>query len=167
MAKNVIFHTNQTPENWAYLAGIVDGEGCFYIGKTKQHKYGSDYSWHCMLKITSCDEILIDWLEKTFGGAREKRYRWTSKKAFCRPVFTWQATGPMLDYILLPLLWRLIIKKPHCAIMGQYRLTCDNIGSRRLSDHVIETRTRLMGELRQLNSRFHNHPLKNPSPLSP
>lgn len=167
MAKNVVFHTNQTSEDLSYLAGIIDGEGCFYIGKTKQGKYGSGYQWHAFLKITSCDEILIIWLEKTFGGAREERYRWTSKKAFARPVFSWQASGMMLDY-LIPLIYsRLVIKKRHCAIMGQYRNTCDNIGSKRLSDHVVELRTNFMTELRQLNSRFHNHPLKNPSPLSP
>lgn len=167
MAKRVIYKTNQTSEDIAYLAGIIDGEGCFYIGKTKQSKYGSGSSWHAMIKVTSCDECLIIWLENTFGGAKETRHRWTSKKAFTRPIYTWQATGPMLDYILPLIYSRLVIKKRHCAIMGQYRSTCENIGSRRLSDHVVETRTNLMTELRQLNSRFHNHPLKNPSPLSP
>lgn len=164
MAKRVNFHTGQTDKQWGYLAGIIDGEGCFYIGKTKNKSgYGSDNSWHCMIKVTSCDEVLIEWLEKTFGGAKEKRSRWTSKKTFCRPVYTWQATGAMLDYIIFQLYFihdLLVIKKTQCEIMGQYRNTCDNIGSKRLSDHVIETREKLMTELRKLNSRWHNHPLK-------
>lgn len=167
MAKRVKFNVNQTSEDIAYLAGIIDGEGCFYIGRVKQGKYGNGYQWHSMIKVTSCDEELILWLEKTFGGAKDSRYRWTSKKAFTRPVYNWQATGLMLDY-LIPLIYpRLIIKKRQCAVMGKYRNTCDNIGSRRLSDHTTELRTTYMTELRNLNSRWHNHPLKSPSALSP
>lgn len=172
MGKRVKFHTGQTSEQWAYLAGLIDGEGCFYIGKTKNKSgYGSEDTWHSMLKITSCDEDLILWLEKTWGGSKDSRYRWTSKKKFTRPVYNWQATGAMLDYLLLPLFMQnhLIIKKKQCGVMGQYRLTCDNIGSKRLSPHVIETRERLMKEMRQLNSRFHGHPLKDKSfgPVTP
>ncbi len=33
MAKIVKFTMNQTSEQLAYLAGIIDGEGCFYFGK--------------------------------------------------------------------------------------------------------------------------------------
>lgn len=167
MAKLVKFNVGQTSEDIAYLAGIVDGEGCFYIGRVKQGKYGNGYQWQCMLKVTSCDEALIMWLENTFGGAKDSRYRWTSKKAFTRPIYNWQATGTMLDY-LIPLIYpRLIIKKRHCAVMGKYRSTCENIGSKRLSDHTTELRTTYMTELRNLNSRWHNHPFKNPSALSP
>lgn len=167
MAKKVIYHTNHTPQQLAYLAGIVDGEGCFYIGRVKQGKYGSGWQWHVMLKITSCDECLILWLESTFGGAKDSRYRWTSKKKFTRPVYNWQATGEMLDYILSAIEPYLIIKKLHCDVMKRYRKTCKNIGSKRLSDEVNEARFVLMSELRNLNSRFHDHPLKKSSALSP
>ena len=168
MARKVFFTTNHTTEEIAYLAGIVDGEGCFYIGNVKQGKYGSGYQWHSMLKITSCDEILILWLEKTFGGSKDSRYRWTSKRAFTRPVFNWQATGEMLDYILPQIHKYLIIKRPHCEVMIQYRLTSKNIGSKRLSEAVNIRRFELMNKIRNLNSRFHNHAAKDlPSALSP
>jgi hypothetical protein len=120
-----------------------------------------------MLKVTSCDEDLIIWLENTFGGSKDSRYRWTSKKAFTRPVYNWQATGPMLDYVLPAILPYLIIKRKQCEIMIRYRLTSKNIGSKRLSPEINEKRLELMNELRNLNSRFHEHPLKNPSALSP
>lgn len=167
MAKKVNFHTNQTTEQIAYLAGIVDGEGCFYIGRVKQGKYGSGWQWHVLLKITSCDEVLILWLEQIFGGSKESRYRWTSKQKFNRPVYNWQATGEMLDYILQAIEPYLIIKKPHCDVMKRYRVTCKNIGSKRLPDHINDQRFILMKELRNLNTRYHNHSLKNPSALSP
>jgi hypothetical protein len=167
MGKIVKFHTNHDQWMIAYLAGLIDGEGCFYIGHVKQGKYGNGLQWHSMLKITSCDEPLIVWLEDFFGGSKDSRYRWTSKKKFTRPVYTWQATGPMLDYLLPKVLCYLVIKRKQCKVMIKYRLTAKNIGNKRLSPEITEERLKLMNEMRNLNSRYHEHPLKNPSPLSP
>lgn len=167
MGRKVIFKTDYTVPQLAYLAGIIDGEGCFYIGNVKQGEYGNGLQWHTMLKITNCEESLIIWLENTFGGAKDSRYRWTSKKKFTRPVYNWQATGEMLDHILPNVLPYLIIKKRHCEVMIQYRTTCKNIGGRRLPDEINTQRIEFMKQMRNLNSRWHDHPLKNPSPLSP
>ncbi len=167
MGKIVNFKTNHSIAEIAYLAGLIDGEGCIYIGHTKQGKYGNGYQWHSMLKITSCDEEVIVWLENTFGGSKDSRYRWTSKQKFTRPVYNWQATGQMLDYLLPIVKPYLIIKKKQCDVMIRYRLTSKNIGSKRLPPEVNEQRLVLLSELRNLNSRFHDHPLKNPSPLLP
>lgn len=167
MGKIVKFSTNHEIWQIAYLAGLIDGEGCLYIGNVKQGKYGTGYQWHSMLKIASCDEALIIWLENTFGGSKDSRYRWTSKQKFTRPVYNWQATGPMLDYLLPLVKPYLIIKKNQCDVMLRYRLTSKNIGSQRLSPEINEQRLQLMAEMRNFNSRYHDHPLKNPSPLSP
>lgn len=166
MAKKVIYHTNQSVAQIAYLAGIIDGEGCLYIGRVRQGKYGCGWQWHVMLRVTSCDEVLILWLEQTFGGSKDSRYRWTSKKKFTRPVYNWQATGEMLDYVLSAVEPYLIIKKPQCDVIKRYRKTCKNIGNKRLPDHINEQRFELLKELKNLNSRWHEHPLKNPSALS-
>lgn len=167
MGKIVKYTTSHEVSQIAYLAGIIDGEGCFYLGNVKQGKYGNGLQWHSFIKITSCDEELIIWLENTFGGSKDSRYRWTSKKKFTRPVYNWQATGPMLDYILPLVRPYLIIKKKHCDVMILYRLTCKNIGSKRLSSEITEKRLKLLSDMRNLNTRYHDHPLKNPSPLSP
>jgi len=163
MGKIVKFHTTHTIAQIAYLAGIIDGEGCLYLGYFKQGKYGSGFQWHSMLKVTSCDEALILWLENTFGGAKDSRYRWTSKKAFTRPVYNWQAAGAMLDYILPLVEPYLIIKAKQCDVMKRYRLTSKNIGSKRLPPEINEQRLVLMNEMRNLNSRWHEHPLKTKS----
>lgn len=167
MGKIVNFKTVHSIAEIAYLAGLIDGAGCIYICHAKQGKYGNGYQWHSMLKITSCDEELIIWLENTFGGSKDSRYRWTSKKKFTRPVYNCQATGPMLDYIMPLVKPYLIIKKKQCDVMMRYRLTSKNIGRKRLPPEINEQRLQLLNELRNLNSRFHEHPLKNPSPLSP
>ena len=76
MAKKVIFHKDQNIAQLAYLAGIIDGEGCFFIGKSKTSRpYGCGFHFYAVLRITNTDEGLILWLEKTFGGAKNSRYR--------------------------------------------------------------------------------------------
>ena len=160
MGRIVKFTTNQTDENFAYLAGIVDGEGCFYFGNVKQGKYGNGTQWHCHLSVTNTEKILIDWLYDLFGGNREHRYRWTSKKAFNRPIYRWNATGPLLEYVCQKIYSFLQNKKQHCKIMMEIRKTYANIGSRRLPEHIVQKRIELLKKLRKLNSRYHDHPLK-------
>lgn len=160
MGHKVIFKTDQTSEQIAYTAGIVDGEGCFYIGKVKQGSYGNGWQWRAMLEVTSCDKILIDWLNTLFIGATEEQYRWTSKKKFYRPVYKWRAHGPLLDHLLPLLKPYLTIKSKHCDVMIKFRSTCKNIGSKRLPDSVNSERDIYHKEMRKLNSRYHDHPLK-------
>lgn len=160
MAKNVPFTTKQTSEQFAYIAGIIDGEGCFYFGKVKQGRYGNGTQWHCKLAVTSTDKILTDWLNETFGGCKEQRYRYTSKKTYERPIYRWDATGELLDYLLPKIYPYLLIKKPQCEVMFEIRKTYKNIGSKRLPDEVVAKRQTLLEEIRKLNSRFHDHPLK-------
>lgn len=169
MAKIVKFTKNQSPEQLAYLAGIVDGEGCFYFGKVKQGRYGNGTQWHCKLAVTSTDRCLTDWLNNLFGGTKEQRYRYTSKKTYYRPVYRWDATGLMLNYICPKILPYLIIKKKQCELFIEIRKTYANIGSKRLPEHIVQQREAFLIAIRNLNSRFHDHPLKhkNPSALSP
>ena len=170
MVKIVKYKTSHTIAQIAYLAGIIDGEGCLYIGRVKQGKYGSGFQWHSLLRVTSCDEELIIWLEDTFGGSKDSRYRWTSKQKFTRPVYNWQATGPMLDYILPLVEPYLIIKIKQCDVMKRYRLTSLARSNKRIPQEILDKRFELLVEMKNLNSRWHEHPLKNnsnPSALLP
>ena len=160
MARKTFFKTTQIPVEVAYLAGIIDGEGCFYIGHIKQGKYGTCHQWHCLIKITSCDKILIDWLREHFNGCSENRYRWTAKKAFYRPVYSWTLGGEALNHFLPLLQPFLVIKQEHCKVMIEIRKTFKNWGSRRLPENILKKRITLMKEMRKLNSRFHDHPFK-------
>lgn len=160
MARIVQFTKDQTPTEIAYLAGIIDGEGCFYFGKVKQGRYGNGTQWHCKLAVTSTDRRLTDWLNNLFGGTKEQRYRYTSKKAFERPIYRWDASGLLLDYICPEILPYLIIKKTQCETMIEIRKTYTNIGSKRLPDDIVEKRNHFLFVMHNLNSRFHNHPLK-------
>lgn len=77
-------------EDWAYLAGIIDGEGCIQL---HQH-YQSKGSFAPILIITNTDVRIIDWVCSEFpGGAvscqvykegnNKPRYQWRIYGAKC------------------------------------------------------------------------------------
>lgn len=167
MAKITQFNTNHTKEQLAYLAGIIDGEGCFYVGKVKQGKYGSGYQFHTTIKVDNTHRPLIDFLNQTFGGKRE--YSYWKKNPNHKPVYAWYSAGMMLDYICPLILPYLIVKKQQCELMIEIRKTYKNIGSKRLPQNIIDARLDIISKMRKLNSRGHNNPLKqeNTCPLSP
>src|SRR5271154_3474661 len=82
----------------AYMAGIIDGEGCFFISKVPK-KEGDGYvseHYRGLLKIDNTEKILIDWLNAVFSGTSSAVVRCTSSRRFEREVFSWVATGDRL-----------------------------------------------------------------------
>lgn len=167
--KSIHFNTNITKEELAYLAGIIDGEGCFFLGRFKQKKQTKDtvMAWHSLIRITNCEESLILWLEKHVGGQKDSRYRWTSKKKFCRPVYSWNANGKMLDFLLPLIKPYLVVKSKHCEVMAEFRKTNLAYTNKPLTEEILQKRFDLIKQMRNLNSRFHDHPLKELAPCHP
>lgn len=152
------------PADLAYMAGIVDGEGCFYIGLIPK-KAGDGYineHYRGLLKISNTCENLIDWLCKTFNGTNSATTRTTSSKKYTRDIYDWIATGDRLLDVCEQILPYLLLKKRHCEIMIQFRKTyTEQIGSHKVSEENLQIRNNCLGKIRKLNSRFHLHPLKH------
>lgn len=156
--------TKYKPADLAYMAGIVDGEGCFYIGLIPK-KSGDGYvneHYRGLLKISNTCKSLIDWLDETFSGTCSSIHRSTSSKKYTRDVFDWIATGDRLLDICEQIHPYLLLKKRHCEIMINFRKTyTEQLGSHKVSEENLEARQLCLIEIRKLNSRFHLHPLKH------
>jgi hypothetical protein len=148
----------------AYMAGIVDGEGCFYIGLIPK-KTGDGYineHYRGLMKIDNTCFDLIEWLDNIFSGTASAVTRTTSSRKFEREVFSWIATGDRLLDVCEQILPYLVIKKRQCEIMINFRKTyTEQIGSHKVSVENLETRKTCLEDIRKLNSRFHLHPMKN------
>lgn len=151
------------PTDLAYMAGIIDGEGCFWIGLIKR-TYGDGYvsdHYRGVLKISNTDKRLIDWLLQTFEGTQSAQTKYHPKGKFERDVYEWVATGDRLRDLCELLLPYLVIKKEHCENMIKFRETYKNrLGSTQISPETLALRYECMLHSRKLNSRFHNHPYK-------
>lgn len=151
------------PTDIAYLAGIIDGEGCFFICKLPK-RAGDGYvteHYRGLLKVDSTDVRLLDWIDSVFSGTASARTRSTSSRKFEREVFSWIATGDRLLDICEQILPYLVIKREQCEIMIKFRKTyTSQLGSNKLSQEAITARQECLEGIRKLNSRWHLHPLK-------
>jgi len=76
----------RTREDMSYLAGIIDGEGCFYLAKRKQRGNHSAYKTPRIV-VANTNIDLMNWLKENFGGyvtehtpdnpKWSKSYQWT------------------------------------------------------------------------------------------
>jgi hypothetical protein len=147
----------------AYLAGIIDGEGCFFITKVPK-KEGDGYvseHYRGLLKIDNTDYKLIEWLNKVFSGSNSAATRTTSSRQFEREVFSWIATGDRLLDLSELVMPYLVVKKEHCENMIKFRKTYTaKLGCNKLEEKELIIRQECLEKSKKLNSRFHLHPLK-------
>ncbi len=157
----------------AYLSGFIDGEGCFFIGmfQTKSAAGNKHPNYHTYIKICNTDSNVMKWIADTFKSTNNNQWKSTDRKReFEKEIHNAQFTGQTLDNLLPLILPYLKVKKAHCEVMIKMRKTFS--GGKRLPKHlafeeVHNLRYQCMLELRQLNSRFHQHPLKKQYTLAP
>ncbi len=79
-----------TREDYAYLAGLIDGEGCIYGHIQKKDKKHRNKTTNVNLKIRMLEKEIIDWIYVTFGGnmseikrpiGQNNRWEWRIAKA--------------------------------------------------------------------------------------
>lgn len=160
----------------AYLAGFIDGEGCFFIGifDTKSAAGNIARNYHTYIKICNTDQNVMEWIANTFHATNYQQYKNTDRaRKFEKTIHNIQFTGENLNLIMPKIYPYLIVKKKQCEIMMKMRSTFSKerrLSKQSKSKEIHDFRYQCFVELRQLNSRFHEHPLKTieiPSPMSP
>lgn len=146
----------------AYMAGIMDGEGTFYIGNYSGNRKNGDKHFQTVIAVASTDSCLIDWLMHIFGGTPTKYTPNQMAKNCRKQVYRWQATSNRLLHICEEILPYLVIKKRQCEIMIEIRNTYNDLHNIKGRQHVqnlpkgiLELRQKLMDELRLLHTRTH------------
>lgn len=154
--------------NFAYLAGYIDGDGCFYIDTTKAKTGPHPFNYRTILKFASVDIEIMLWLQNFLGiHFWEKVVSKKRQHLHRRTVYEANLTGDALDNLLPRILPYLRIKKRHCEIMLRMRETyCKPI-----KGVVRKTPTLDAISIRQqchiLLKSLNTHKTLTPSPLSP
>lgn len=136
---------------WAYLAGIVDGEGCITITRLspneKQHT--KNYRFQFTLVIVNTSPALITWLHDNFGGrvVRKKVDRTRHKQTWAW-VLKESAAIPLLKR-LLP--YMVIKRRQAEAVIELKRDWVYFRGHRMISTEELSRRSALWEEVRRLN----------------
>jgi hypothetical protein len=160
MAKSRYTRKEYTVAQAAYMAGLMDGEGTFFIGNYSNTRNGF---FQTVLKVTSTDKCMIQWIYNIFGGWMSE---YTSKQRAknCKsPVFTWACTGERLTHICEIILPYLTAKIRQAEILIEMRKTYNSSeyvkgkqGVQKISDSTVSLRLILMKELQSLHCRNHS-----------
>jgi len=130
-------------EKLAYLAGIIDGEGCIHINTRDNQAYSYQ------LSITSTDLILLDWIKEIFGGKIYGPFKGKSNKQY---FYTWHAHGLLGKQILELTLPFLIIKNKSAQAFIEAMTISSNNTTRIRPPHIKRHLNKLVGVIQASHS---------------
>lgn len=119
----------------AYIAGLIDGEGCLLIYRKKDRRGSSHF--RCILRISNTSQRVIEWLQTRLGGGAHAGQPSSSNHLL---VYHWRCEGPRMATLLVATCPYLVIK-PELAdllISMQMMLTYSSSGLRLPSEAVAE-----------------------------
>jgi hypothetical protein len=109
---------------WSYLAGMVDGEGCIGMWRTKARAHdfatsGKTYgSFNLRIQIYNTSEELMKWLVANFGGVYHSRVLASVKH---KNSYNWRPKGEAnTKKMLLGMLPYLVIKREQAKLALEY-----------------------------------------------
>jgi hypothetical protein len=130
----------------AYLAGIIDGEGCFTIEINPPTSYRKGTLYTCRLTITNTDVRLLKWLTEKVGGTIFTRKLIQGRKQ----CYSWRCYATILDYIIPKIIPYLICKKDEAEVILKFRATFTGRSTKNTPE-VCEFREQCLKDL-----KFHN-----------
>lgn len=135
-----------------YLAGFIDGEGCFHIGAMGNKRWDGSPYIHCVLQISNTNHKIIDEIRDyiDYGVVGVQTTRSNRKVAYQLQIAS--------KLVLVPLLKRLIpklrIKRANAELMLEFLSGVRTNGNRRaLPPEEYLRREHLMLRSRELNRR--------------
>jgi hypothetical protein len=139
-----------TTEKLAYLAGIIDGEGCFTIEINAPTTYRKGTLYTCRLSIINTDVNLIKWLTENFGGTIHTRKRVNGRKI----VHAWRIYANGLDSFLPHCLPYMVCKRNQAEVILRFRSSFDPESGRGIknTDEICQFRLKCLEELKHFNT---------------
>lgn len=154
----------------AYLAGIIDGEGCFFIGLFRTKATHDLLNYHTYIKISNTDQNLMKWIKEKANSTNNTQHRCTRISLKERDIYNAQIGGQTLDELLPKIYPYLIVKRKQCEVMMRMRSTFvykRRLQKKEISHETHDIRYQCYLEMRSLNSRFRDHPVKSLYSLAP
>lgn len=151
-----------TELEFSFLAGIIEGEGCVYIGSHSQNAATGANYFVTAIQVVNTDERLIDWICKRFRGLKASYTRKQIPKASRKMPYMWKITGKDVDWICEKCLPYMVAKRDQIEVMQEMRRTYLTHPSQRektrangiqpLSQDLIDLRFSYLHKLRELRS---------------
>ncbi len=109
----------------AYCAGLIDGEGCIYIGKDfRGREIGYSPLHHLRISVRMCDVRPLKKLHELFGGNCPDTPQKERRPKGHRPIFRWVVADKKAEEVLITILPYLICKQGEAELALQFRKEC-------------------------------------------
>jgi hypothetical protein len=125
-----------------YIAGYIDGDGCFYAGTFKQ---GSLTVYEQSIQIVSVKKPVLIQFQNAFGGSiRQKPFKERHRDAFC-----WTVKGRSAVNISLHIREFLVDKTAQCDLFIQLSTTIKPNNFKAVNPSIIEIRNAIISHIRK------------------
>lgn len=145
-------------EDWAYFAGLWDGEGCVTVSSVARpplRRPGSvDYPyWHARLVISHTSLVLLQWVLKTFGGAIHGHIPPKRSNPYQRYFYQWHVTNRLQGTAILRGMLPYLKYKSDEAKLAIELFATYMPGRTRMEPKEVANRQRLVEAIRSLPGR--------------
>lgn len=135
----------------AYLAGLIDGDGCIHAVRQKKSNPSHSDGFRLMLSVWNTNEAIIDYLHGLLGGQRGSQDRGVAAH---RPSHYWQISTNGVREVLPQLIPYMRIKRERAELALELASHLGQNGRwEPPTPEVKELRMRLYEELKALNQR--------------
>lgn len=145
--------------DYAYLAGLVDADGCIQINRRKSIKNGNSYS--LCLSVSQCSEQIPFYLLRKFGG---NIYEGKKYKENSRAMFRWSIWAIKAKNLLINLEPYLVLKKERAKVAIEFQNTILLKGYNshgKITEEIAEARKKLYKDMKDMNRRGGRHNYKS------
>ncbi len=144
-------------EKFAYMAGLIDGEGTITFVKR-----GSKYPGKFIIRVivTGTSKELFDWILKEFGGTIDVTKVEDIKKELksTQDIYYWYITTRKAVSLLRECYPFLVIKKKQADLIFEYAQTIQK-DTTPLTKELISKRLEIYQKLRELHTGRGRHPV--------
>lgn len=134
----------------AYIAGLIDGEGCFNVSKQSHPRARKGFKITCRLLVVNTDASMMLWLLKTIGAGSI----YTNEKIFnpkWKPVHRYYINGQQAVELTRLIVPYLQIKKKQAELLlsfpANYKNRCG------LTDEQYTIQDKTYFQMKSLNKR--------------
>lgn len=137
--------------NLAYLAGLIDGEGCLAVIRQRNSHCRAGYAYRCGLRIANSNEPIMDWLVKVVGAGAVKSH--LPKMRNSKRQWTWEVWGDDSANLTRQLLPHFRIKRPQADLLLAFQQGLKSRSGPYLTPKELAFRETCYHHSRALNQR--------------
>jgi len=140
-------------QDLAYMAGLVDGEGCIHINHTNIGSKKSTLNYCLRITVGNTDIKMLKFCKKKFGGNLHKRSPRKNPNITGRlPSYKWYLCGKNAGKLVELIFPYLITKKEKAKIALEFMKTFEEnrVGKGKIDPIILKKRKKLKRQIQKL-----------------